>query len=268
MIWEFLVYWIYLKKKQIMKKIICLLSVVILAITSCSSDDEPSNSVSLSLTPVLVKQFISIRSGKEYVEKITYNGNKIVSRIGSDKYTINYTYTGDFITKIEYVDANGLLEKTNQYTYIEGRLSSLLEIVPGSSYKYETTYGYVLTTGQVKYFYYSIDIKTGERKALYSGEYIYTNGNLVKNDAYGNKIIVYEYDAKFNPWRNVVGLSLLLDEEYSTNNFTKVTTTNSSGKISISTYAYIYDSTYFPTEAAGTISDGTSTLTETIKIGY
>lgn len=249
-----------------MKKIICLLSVVLLAITSCSSDDEPSNPVSLT-PPVLVKQFTSIRDGKEYVEKITYNGNKIVSRVGSDKYTINYTYTENFITKIEYVNGNGVLEKTSQYTYMEGRLSSLLEIEPGSAYKYETEYGYVVN-GPVKYWNYSININTGEKKALYSGEYIFTNGNLVKNDAYGNKTIVYEYDAKFNPWRNVIGLNLLLDEDYSINNFTKATSTEKSGKTYISTYAYQYSSTYFPTEVTGTISDGTSTSTETIKIGY
>ncbi|GGF06975.1 hypothetical protein [Flavobacterium limi] len=249
-----------------MKKIICLLIVVILAITSCSSNDEQSNPVTIT-PPALVKQITSIKDGKEYVEKITYNGNKIVSRVGSDNYTINYTYTGNYITKIEYINANGVLEKTNEYVYLEGRLSSLFEIEPGSSYKYETTYGYVVN-GPVRYFHYSIDINTGQKKSLYSGEYIFTNGNLVKNEAYGNKTIVYEYDGKFNPWRNVLGLNFLLDEDYSATNFTKVTTTNNSGNTSISTYTHKYNTSAYPTETARTISDGISTSTETIKIGY
>lgn len=260
-----------------MKKIICLLSVVVLAITSCSSDDEPSNPV--LPTPLLVKQFTSIRNGKEYVEKITYDGNKIVNRIGSDNYTTKYTYTENLITKIEYIDGNGVLEQTNQYTYVGGKLSSLLEIVPGSTYNDETKYGYYnegsvpyTQKGYADYEKRSTNIKTGEVKFILGGRNTFANGNLVKKTwslyGVGNGTIDYEYDTKFNPWRNVIGLNALVDEEYSINNITKVTSTDRLGKTSISTYAYIYNSTFFPIEAAYTLSDGTLTSAETIKIGY
>ena len=91
-----------------------LFSILIL---SCSSEGE-STSDSTSLILPKKTNFIE-NSDYDIIGQdtyITYNGNKIVSEITEDQWKNVFTYTGDFITKIESYDYGELYE-TIDYTY-------------------------------------------------------------------------------------------------------------------------------------------------------
>jgi len=83
---------------------------------------------------------------------------------------------------------------------------------------------------------------------------------------------VYEYDTKNNPRKNVLGLSLLLeDEDSSVNNVVKQTSTSGSGaniRTSTTTYTYTYNANNYPTEMVRNYQSGTSVETVTTQYIY
>ncbi len=132
-----------------MKKIIALLSVFTLFVSSCSSSDEtPVNN-----TSILVKKIIKTNPGYPNNAEIftyTYNGNKlwkidfveIQDNVINFTYTDIYYYTGDLITKIEYTN-NGIVGQYISFEYDNDKLiseRSYSGLITGGfyeNYKYE-----------------------------------------------------------------------------------------------------------------------------------
>jgi hypothetical protein len=244
-----------------MKKLLYLFSASLLVLASCSKDDNTPDPA----TSTLVKKVIYTDINKSiYTSETTYNGNKIVSTLGSDGSKIVYTYTGEIITKVEETDGKGALESTTEYTYTNGKLATSLEKEVGADYNYKTVYTYN-ADGTVSFADVMINTKTGTTDDGGTvGKYTYSAGNLVKKvySYYGKEYSsTFEYDTKNNPSKNVTGFSLLLDneDEASVNNVVKRTSSSS-----ISTNTYKYDANGFPTEQQSFhngISDGTSQFT-------
>ncbi|WP_264536971.1 hypothetical protein [Flavobacterium sp. N1736] len=254
-----------------MKKLLCLLSAVLVTFTSCSKDDN--NDPPVSVSPILLKNTTFIESdGTSSLEENVYNGNKIVSMTGED-YVIKYTYLGDQITKEEEFDKNGKLEYITEYAYTSGKLTSLIEKNNESVDYYKTQYTHG-TDGIVSYDRLKGNSSTGiEEKNGASGKLTFKDGNLIKREISepgSERLEIYEYDNKNHPFKNILGFNLLLNVA-SVNNLIKETTTSGSGDnihTSITTYTYKYDVNNYPTEEVATFPKGNSVSTETTQFVY
>lgn len=246
----------------IMKKLLSLLGATLLVLTSCSTDDTNSSNPAAT---ILVKKTSNVDNGKTYTEDYTYSGNKIVSIVDNDGNKTAFTYTGDVITKIVDTDNKGVVDYTSDFAYTNGKLTSMITFEPGAQYKYKTKYVHN-TDGTISFEEFRISVATGVEQEYGSiGKYTYKDGNLSKKERsyYGSESITsYEYDTKNNPFKNVLGFNLLIDNEYySINNVVKITYSKSNEVFS---NTYIYNADGFPTEQKaflnGVLSDGITTF--------
>ena len=244
-----------------MIKLLYLFSASLLVLSSCSSDDDTT-------ATVLLKKASYVSTGESFTTDFTYSGNKLVSWVDSfgDKKT--FTYTGDLITKIVDTDDKGNVDYTTEFTYTNGKLTSEISLETGDDYKYKTKYVHN-TDGTISFEEFRVAVATGkEEKYGDIGKYTFKNGNLVKKEKsyYGtNSSETYEYDAKNNPFKNVVGFNLFVNDEEGAyvNNIVKRTYSNSTDTYT-NTYEYKYNAEGFPTEQKdfyNGASDGTTTYT-------
>jgi len=255
-----------------MKKLLCLFSATLIALTSCSNDDNNSSDAASSILPKKVT-FIN-SNGDSSVETIVYNGNKIVSITEEDGSVTKYTYTGNVITKVEDIDEKGELGGTTEYSYTSGKVTSFVEKEIGDKYHYKTKYVHN-TDGTVSYEEFRINVATSvEEEYGRIGKLTFKDGNLIKdeNSYYGSDFVkVYEYDTKNSPFKNITGYSLLLKTNSSINNVIKETRSSGSGttaNTSVITLVYKYDVNNYPTEKVETFPNGTSTSSETAQYTY
>jgi len=247
-----------------MKKLLYLFAASLLVFTSCSKDDNDSTS------SILPKKVTTVYSdGNTETQKIVYNGNKIVSITDQAGSVMKYTYTGDFITKVEELDKDGKLDTTTDYSYVNGKLNAGVEknANPNDPYYYKTKYVHN-ADGTVSYDNFRGLISTGvEQEYGSTGKYTFKDGNLLKLEvsSYGIEYsYVYEYDTKNHPLKNVVGLNLLLDDSY-VNNIVAETSTSGSGtniRTSSKVYTYKYDANNYPTEQVKSYEDGKQTVVQ------
>ena len=108
-----------------MKKLLYLFTTSLLVMTSCSSDDNSSDSVA-SILPKTVNYSNPYTTHNASSSTVVYNGNKIVS-IKDATYRTDYTYNGDIIVKTTSYDTESgkdvkVSEKT--YTYSNNKLAT------------------------------------------------------------------------------------------------------------------------------------------------
>lgn len=255
-----------------MKKLLYLFVASLLAFTSCSKDDNNSSDPASS---ILVKKRIYVgNDGVSTSEDIIYNGNKIVSITGQDGSVFKYTYTGELITKTEESDTKGVVDYTTEYSYASGKLVASIEKNKDTKFYYKTKYTYN-ADGTVSYEQFRVTVATGaEEEYGATGKYTFKGGNLTKLEVfyYGSEMLhVYEYDTKNNPFKNVIGISLLLDDETAVNNVVKETFTSGSGAnihTNITTYTYKYNANNYPTEKVASYLSGDSVSIETTQYVY
>jgi hypothetical protein len=262
-------------KIKTMKKLLYLFTAILLVFTSCSKDDNDSSDSTSSILPKKVTTVYS--DGDSDIENMVYNGNKIVSVTEKDGSSAKYTHTGDLITRVDDFDKDGKLKYTTDYNYANGKLNTSVEksAKPNEIYYYKTKYVHN-ADGTVSYDNFRGLISTGvEQEYGATGKYTFKDGNLLKLEVsyYGNDYsYVYEYDTKNNPRKNVLGFSLLLeDEDSSVNNVVKETSTSGSGaniRTSTTTYTYKYDANNYPTEMVRNYQSGTSVETATTQYIY
>lgn len=254
-----------------MKKLLCLLSVILVTFTSCSKDDNESADAASS---VLLKTRIDIdEDGALYPAKYIYDGNKVSSITEADGSVMKYTYTGNVITKIEEFDTKGQLDFTTDYIYENGKMTVSIERNVGNDYYYKTEYTHN-ADGTVSYEgFKGIDSTGIEQEYGATGKYTFKDGNVLKLEVsyYGAESThIYEYDTKNNPFKNVVGFNLLLDDA-AVNNVIKETSTSGSGstlKTNTITYSYTYDANNYPTEKVVSYLSGTSIFEEITRFVY
>jgi hypothetical protein len=256
-----------------MKKFLCLFSVALLAFTSCSKDDNDSSTPAPS---ILVKLIAEFEGDKPVSRDVLYNGNKVASITSADGSQKKFTYTGDFITKMEIINNNGALQGTVEYQYTNGKMVSYVRKEAGATYNYKTEYVHN-TDGTVSYEEFRINVSTGvEQEYGEIGKLTYKDGNLIKKESsfYGSdSVYTYEYDDKNSPSKNMTGNSLLIDAltDVSVNNVIKETQTSKSGGnvyTYITTYTYSYDADNYPTLKVATFPNGNSTSIKTTFFAY
>lgn len=251
-----------------MKKILCLFSALTLVLTSCSSDEGSSENALDNVLPKTVNYLYPNSPEDNDVSTIVYNGNKIVSAgyTNSDKQV--YTYTGDFITKIEDLAEEGNISSTNEFTYENGKLKvDLLTEIGIKKYITKTVYTYN-ADGTVAFVSYDVDADTKVEKKSSEGVLTYINGNLTKRtEVYGTASYTntYEYDNKNSPFKNILGYALLIDFDNSANNVTKQTKVSTYGDnvtTSVFTSVYEYNESGYPTKQTQTDSSKNEEITE------
>ncbi|MBF4484963.1 hypothetical protein [Flavobacterium sp. CSZ] len=243
-----------------MKKILCLLSVTLLLLSSCSNDKNESSNLEES---VFVKEIAVNYNGKTITQKFSYDKNKIKSITFQDGEKTNYTYSDNVITKIEDLDANGKLFSTMEYKYSNGKIYSCLRIEYdfGPQYKNLTKYIYN-EDGTVSYQIYKVNALNGaeQEKDLISGKLFIKEGNIVKEEYYSNSVLeistLYEYDNKNDSFKNILGYNLLLNLMPSVNNIIKSTKTTKDVFIGTTINLYEYNSKGYPTTKMVDIVNG------------
>lgn len=260
-----------------MKKILYSFAFLLLILTSCSSEDKsttPSENVSI-LPKTISFIYPSVFLGTNSKSTYTYNGNKVLNRVSDGSKTI-FTYDGNSITKQEQfnVDKQGKETKNVEvaYQYENGKLKTrvfredISDKYPNGQYISRTIYTYN-QDGTISYIVYSIDSITQVETKESTGKLTYLNGNLIKSEikkssnSFSDEIRVYEYDARKNPLKNVLGFSLLLDEisDFGNNNVIRITQTgNGSSNPAVYLTTYIYNDNGYPTRQTSFTGDGKS----------
>jgi hypothetical protein len=226
-----------------MKKLLYIFSIALLVLTSCSKN-ENTNATPIAGSSNLIKKIIKNRGSSVEVEYFKYNGNKLITISNGTNFIATYTYAGDVITRIEELVDNKF-QQSMDYSYFEGKLAtSVLKRNYGGTISY--TYNYN-ANGTVSY-------QESNSGSISSGVLTLVNGNVVKNEILSPTKITYtyEYDAKNNPYKNILGSILLLNETemiYSPNNLT----VDNRDKFN---YSFKYDTNNFPIERRSIDSSG------------
>ncbi len=248
-----------------MKKLALAFSALLLILSSCSSSDSSSSST----TDVLPKKSIYTDDDGTYTTLFTYNGNKIVTAISDDDTSIEFTYTGDLITKIEYFEGS-TLDQTDTYTYnSSNQLVTFLRITYLDDYGDRTTYVYN-SDGTISFTDYSGD-STSQTMVDRNGKIFFENNELVKTEFYiGSSstlfnTLTYTYDTKNNPFKNVTGFDKTgYDEGYTQGvNRNILTILGTAFNSDDATYDYTYNSSNYPTNVLETFTfSGMTTSTQ------
>jgi hypothetical protein len=241
-----------------MKKIIGLLGFAFLVLSSCSSDNDESSNLS---NPILVKEIAVNDEGKIYINTNTYDGNKIKSITSQRGYVMNYTYTGDVITKTEDIDFQRGVTSVYEYTYKDGKLFSVLKSVVYDYYlkpQYENLKKYTHNEdGTVSYQFYKVNAVTGAEEGFgeISGKLTFKNGNIVRED-WSDGSYIYEYDNKNSIYKNVLGFNLLLNTDSSPNNLLKSISIYNNYVNEPVIYQYEYNSDNYPVKLNAGVING------------
>lgn len=182
---------------------------------SCSSSNDDEVMTEPTTPILLVKQnYLAANGTVEGSMNYTYNGDKIVKMETSDgNEKVEFTYNGDEISKsINYVDNQ--IRQINEFFYTNGKLTSqkVTESYSPHTYNYTINYDYV-NENYVKYTRvtsYTTNSSTGA--ITYSTtdyEAFISNGNLnkiiSKSTNSGTTTYNYTYDDKNNPCKNIRG---------------------------------------------------------------
>lgn len=169
-----------------MKKLLLLFCAFTLLLTSCSSGENSSSEDKSILPKTISYLYPSVNLGTNTKNTLTYDGNKIVSSI-SPISKVNFTYTGNVITKQQLfdVDSKGLETKDMEaeYTYENGKLKtritreSFTTKYPNGQYIGKTVYTHV-SNNLISYIDYKVDPDTKNETKISEGTFAYKDGNL------------------------------------------------------------------------------------------
>lgn len=184
-----------------MKKIIYLITLFTLLLQACSSE-ESSNTNSTNSSSILLKR--EERSDEVGMRYYKYNGSKL-NFISFGEETgqflrLQFTYSGDFITKTEWFDNNMPTGEKSTYTYTNNKLTEKRSYSPGAILEYIHNYTYN-SNGTIE------ETGTGYNGNNYNSFktiYLDSNNNIIKID-FPNYVEFFEYDNKNNPYKNITG---------------------------------------------------------------
>ncbi len=246
---------------NIMKKLLCLFSVVALFLTSCSGEDSPAPVV----VPTLLKKMILTyddNSVKEF--DYFYTDTKLDRIVKSSGEFELFTYTGDLISRIEYTQ-NGTTNYSEyiiEYNGSEEVLSTTDLFHTSSPSGLKTIYTYN-NDGTISFDMYTGDLLI-QNVFLKSGKYFFgVNDEIVKVEEYNDNgdllsQINLTHDIHNSPYKNILGYNKLFNR-YTQAKFSNVLTSewNYTGSPTSSVSSvYQYSSDGFPTSMVESYSDG------------
>lgn len=241
-----------------MKKILLILTSV-LVFNSCSSSDDSTQSSSSILPKKAVWNDGSVFN-------YFYQGNKLIKINCNDGSSTIFTYNGNFISKVEFFNQSTLVNK-DEFVYTNGVLTQIKEFNNTTLYKKHDINNIDLNTkSRITTTYNSSTTTTTKYK-----EY-FTNGVLTKQEKLNsnNSIIwtnTFTYDNQNFLYKNIIGYEHIVswyDWGGPINNIKKVTFTQS-GNTQNTNYLYQYNSEGYPIKC--TISS-TGSSTEIVEYTY
>ncbi|RYZ76647.1 MAG: hypothetical protein EOP06_31095, partial [Proteobacteria bacterium] len=109
-----------------MKKLLFGMSALLVLFSSCGGNDDENSSNNSGV--VLLKKTVEIGPEGEFISNATYNGTKLVKIQTNDGERIEFTYTGDNITQMEWFE-DGALDQRDTYTYnADGSLATYVRL--------------------------------------------------------------------------------------------------------------------------------------------
>ena len=251
-----------------MKKIITLLSVFILLISSCSGDDETQTSSETPATNdgVFLKRKVEKNENDEILNTYdyTYNGNKLTKIVQKGGSYIEYIYNNDLISEIKFYYPDNSLFHTESFFYNSfNQLTDYIfkSVISDSGYKRIYTYS---TNGTVIVHSFHGDLISQTQPANEYEKMYVQNSALVKHEFYNvsNNILTrtstFAYDDKKNPFKNVLGFDKihLIGSDPTEWNINNLTHENNDGEVS--TFQYIYNGFNYPITGTQTNNDSAS----------
>jgi hypothetical protein len=245
-----------------MKKVFILffISVFILTLTSCTSDNDDTVQVKL------VQKIIEVNEDKtSSTLNFTYDVNKI-SSIESDEFLKTFIYTGNLITKIIEVNKITQAQSSFDYNYTNDLLTKII-----SSDNH--TLNYIHQADGTVTFEKTTTDTNNNIVVLWRGILsLNTNNNVIENNktlepsaanVLEKEDFNFGYDTRSNPLSNIIGFNKLLDHSnmISKNNVTSILEINSTRYLDseeevssafVITKQYIYDKAGYPKEALST----------------
>ena len=242
-----------------MKKVFLFLSAIsFVAISSCSDEENPVTPPVNTTDDVLVKRVTTQQDDPEgfnYTIDYTYSGNKLVQGIYDDGSLEKYYYTGDLITKIEYI-TNGTIEFQDVFAYnAQGKLTEyrfqwMLENTEEKSlyvYNSDNTVTETQLSGPI-----NSTSTTGSVSTL-----SFANGELSQIVQENGSTYTYSYDAKNSPFKNVTGYAEIAHAfvgDYETHGRSKniVSIVNETFSQNYTTNSIQYNADNYPTVVSST----------------
>jgi len=234
-----------------MKKAVYLFSLLFIALTSCSSDDDTQPVVNLNPDTMLLQKTVSksysLSSSENPDGLVTtnwfYTGMRLAYTYSSDGTRTDYTYTGDLITRKD-VTKEGVTQ-SHLFAYnTDGKLTS---VTVGNIVEITYTYN---ADGSITGFHDSVNEneKYTQDINMMDGEVIsittnYANGFNVLNN--------YGYDQLHSPTKNIIGYDKLYVGHYpygNTKNVILRTYTDTDGIMASVNKVYTYNAAGFPTK--------------------
>jgi hypothetical protein len=201
-----------------MKKIIFLIS-LIFVLYSCSTEDSSEDSNNNEV--VLLKKLE--QSNDLDIEYYKYNGTKLnYVSIGDESgqiWRLQFTYSGDLITKTEWFENNQPTGEKDVNTYSNNKLSEVRIYSPGAILEYIENYTYN-SDGTVDIITEGFNGNSGGFVKIF----IDSNNNTIKKDYLGGYVKLFEFDNKNNPYKNITGLNKIFSlggRSVGNNNITK-----------------------------------------------
>lgn len=201
-----------------MKKIIYLLTVVVLTLTSCNTEEnplEPGDPIETPANPngTLVKKVINTETGAPAETTLyTYNGNKLIRADYSDDSFALTAYVGSLVKGIEYYNETSVLAGTETFTYgANNKLASYIyisyEVDSGSKEEYTHNGDGTITVNR-----YIGDAASQTTLSRISKIFFYADGEVQKIENYSPLMVLtstdtFTYDGKNSPYKNVAGYS-------------------------------------------------------------
>jgi hypothetical protein len=217
------------------KKLHYFLVISMIILSSCSKNNNKEEEGNIKLPKAKYYKYIDFPS-ENYESMYKYNGNKIESISDDNGSKTIFTYTGDLITKKEDFSNKKILVYCTLYEYENNRLKEAIHIFNNQKFLKKYTYNKDKT---VAYKVYLCNDKLNTTTEIATGIFTLENGNIVKqvdraSKDYGSAdIVVFKYDTNNSPLKNVLGISLLLDVDYSINNIVETTHTTSSQNLAM-----------------------------------
>ena len=193
-----------------MKKIFCLLTVSLLALTSCSSEEDTPTPIIDN--DVFLKKTIEMDMDSVFVTT-TFNYdldsiNKLTSVLSDNplEMDVYVTYTGDLITKMIY-KRNDSIKQTTHYEYdFDNKLVSFLKLNPVDSLGYKEIYTYDAPSGAISINSFTGNLET-QTTPKGTGAVYFINGEVTQINTNYTPTYNYSYDTQKNPLKNVLGLA-------------------------------------------------------------
>lgn len=217
------------------------MSALVLLFSSCGSDDGGDATGG----NVLIKKTIENGPEGQYITVATYNGTKLVKLTSNDGEVVEFTYTGDDITKMVY-KVDGAIEQEERYTYnSEGKMATHISLDHDMQWGSKEVFTYnsdnVVTVDN-----FSGDLESQENEDG-TNTITFVNGE-VSQIVTPFDTITFTYDNKHNPFKNITGFSKISYADQGASGILHNVLSESSSNGGGSTYTYTYNSSDYPTQ--------------------